>query len=210
MEKNEVPPNWAHLVNNLTEKATKEHYELAKTWLFPDPELGNISRPEQNPANHNKSDKTLSEWETFTHNNVSSSMLPTGTQSPSCVNFSISTVPGISQQEYFPDPLLHSVLPFCCSSIFWWAWGNHQELLLWMKQIKTDQQLCLIPILLHNLNHGGSWDQSQNLLSLSLYLSWCWMELKNLDTSFRQWASFLCCPNCRWFWINQWPLWWHN
>ncbi len=56
MEKNEVPPNWAQLVENLTEKATKEHYELAKTWLFPDPELGDILMPEQNPANQNKSD----------------------------------------------------------------------------------------------------------------------------------------------------------
>ena len=39
MEKNEVPHNWAQLVKNSTEKPTKEHYELAKTWLFPDPEL---------------------------------------------------------------------------------------------------------------------------------------------------------------------------
>jgi hypothetical protein len=31
MEKNEVPPNWAQLVENSTEMVTKEHYELAKT-----------------------------------------------------------------------------------------------------------------------------------------------------------------------------------
>jgi hypothetical protein len=111
MEKNKVPPNWAQLVENLTEKVTKEHYELAKTWLFPDPELGDILMPERNPANHNKSDKTPSEQETFTPSNVSSSMLPTGTQSPSSINLSSSTLPGISQQDYFPDPLLHSVLP---------------------------------------------------------------------------------------------------
>ncbi len=67
MEENQVPLNWAQLVKNLTEKVTKEHYELAKTWLFPDPELGDISMPERNPANHNKSDKTPSEQETLNH-----------------------------------------------------------------------------------------------------------------------------------------------
>ncbi len=67
--------------------------------------------PEWNPANHNKSDKTPSEQETFTHSNVLSNMLPNGTQSPSWVNPSSSTAPRISQQDYFPDPLLHSVLP---------------------------------------------------------------------------------------------------
>jgi hypothetical protein len=36
-------------------------------WLFPDPELGDILMPEHNPANHNKSDKTPSEQETFNH-----------------------------------------------------------------------------------------------------------------------------------------------
>ncbi len=98
-----VPPNWAQLVKNSTEKVTKEHYELAKTWLFPDPELGNISMPEQNLAN-NKSDKTPIEQETFAHSNVLSSMLPTGTQSPSWVNPSSSTAPKISQQDYSPNP----------------------------------------------------------------------------------------------------------
>jgi hypothetical protein len=86
VEKNEVPPNWAQLVENLTEKVTEEHYELNKIWLFLDPELGDTLMPEQNPANHNKSDKTPSEQETFTHSDVSSSMLPTATQSPSCLD----------------------------------------------------------------------------------------------------------------------------
>jgi hypothetical protein len=67
--------------------------------------------PEQNPTNHNKSDKTPSEQETFTHSNILSSMLLIGTQSPSCIDPSSSIVPGISQQDYFPHPLLHSVLP---------------------------------------------------------------------------------------------------
>ncbi len=67
--------------------------------------------PEQNPANHNKSHKTPSEQETFGHSNVLSNMFSTGTQSPLCNDPSSSTVLGISQQDYFPDPLLHSVLP---------------------------------------------------------------------------------------------------
>ncbi len=64
--------------------------------VFPDPELEDISMHERNPANHKKTDKTPSEQETFTHSNVLSSMLPTGTQSSSCVNPSSSTAPGIS------------------------------------------------------------------------------------------------------------------
>ncbi len=106
-----MPPDWAQLVENSTEKVTEENYELAKTWLFPDPEPGDILMPARNPANHNKSHKTPSEKETFGHSNVLSNMLPSGTQSPLCINPSSSTALGISQQEYFPDSLLHSVLP---------------------------------------------------------------------------------------------------
>jgi hypothetical protein len=111
MEKNKVPPNWAQLAENSTEKVTKEHYELAKTWLFPDPEPGDILMPEWNQANHNKSHETPSDQETFGHSNVLSNMLPTGTQSPLCINPFSSTALGISHQDYFQHPLLHSVLP---------------------------------------------------------------------------------------------------
>jgi hypothetical protein len=48
MEKNEVPPHWAKLIENLCEKVTEEHYQLAKTWLFPDAEPGDISLSEWN------------------------------------------------------------------------------------------------------------------------------------------------------------------
>jgi hypothetical protein len=106
-----VPSNWAQVVKNFTEKVTEEHYELAKTWLFPNPEPGDILMPAQNSANHNKSHETPSEQETFSHSNVSSNMLPTGTQSSFCVDPFSSTAERISQQDYFPDPLLHSVLP---------------------------------------------------------------------------------------------------
>ncbi len=106
-----MPPNWAQSVENCTEKVTEEHCELAKTWLFPDPEPGDILMPERNPANHNKSHATPREQETFGHSNVLSNTLPTGTQSPLCVDPSSSTAHRISQLDYFPDPLLHSVLP---------------------------------------------------------------------------------------------------
>jgi hypothetical protein len=46
MKKNEVPPHWAQLIKKSQEKVTEEHYELAKTWLFPDPEFRDISLPE--------------------------------------------------------------------------------------------------------------------------------------------------------------------
>jgi hypothetical protein len=61
MEKSKVLPNWTQLVGNSTENVTEEHYELAKTWLFPDPEPGDISMPKRNPTNHNKSHETSSE-----------------------------------------------------------------------------------------------------------------------------------------------------
>jgi hypothetical protein len=43
MEKSEVPPNWAYLVENSREKVTEEDYNLAKMWLFPETEIGDIT-----------------------------------------------------------------------------------------------------------------------------------------------------------------------
>ena len=104
MEKNEVPPHWAQLVENLQEKVTEEHYKLAKMWLFPDPDVGDILMPERNPKNHNKSIRSPGVQETFTSSNVPSSTLPTGISSTNDAS-------GISQQgEYLPDPLLPSIL----------------------------------------------------------------------------------------------------
>jgi hypothetical protein len=48
MEKNEVPPHLAELVENSCEKVTEENHELAQTWLFPDADPGDISMPERN------------------------------------------------------------------------------------------------------------------------------------------------------------------
>jgi hypothetical protein len=43
MEKSQVPPNWADLVENSREKVTEEDYNLAKMWLFPEAEVGDIT-----------------------------------------------------------------------------------------------------------------------------------------------------------------------
>ena len=42
MKKSEVPPNWTELVHK-SERVTDEDYDLAKTWLFPDAESGDIA-----------------------------------------------------------------------------------------------------------------------------------------------------------------------
>jgi hypothetical protein len=88
----------------LQEKVTDAHYKLAKMWLFPDPDVGDILMPERNPKNHNKSIRSPGVQETFTSSNVPSSTLPTGISSTNDAS-------GISQQgEYLPDPLLPSIL----------------------------------------------------------------------------------------------------
>jgi hypothetical protein len=43
MEKSEVPPNWAILVENSREKVTEEDCNHAKMWLFPEAEIGDIT-----------------------------------------------------------------------------------------------------------------------------------------------------------------------
>ncbi len=47
MEKNEFPPHGVKLIENSREKVTEEHYELAKTLLFPDAKPGDISMPSE-------------------------------------------------------------------------------------------------------------------------------------------------------------------
>ena len=107
MEKNEVPPHWSKLVENSREKVTEEHYELAKTWLFPDPEPGDISMPERNQTvsnNENFSDR-------MTDHNLSQNSPSTEIQPPIQVGFSISDATGISPQngDYIQRPLLPPV-----------------------------------------------------------------------------------------------------
>ena len=86
MEKNEVPPHWSKLIENSREKVTEKHYEIAKTWLFPDPKLGDISMPERNQKvfnNENLSDQ-------MTDHNLSQNLPSTEIQPPTQVRYSIS------------------------------------------------------------------------------------------------------------------------
>ncbi len=69
MEKNEVPPHWAELVENSCEKVTEENYELAQTWLFPDADPGDISMPERN--------QNVSGSKTISHNVPQTNLQPT-------------------------------------------------------------------------------------------------------------------------------------
>ncbi len=62
--------------------------------------------PDQNTANHNKSDETPSEQETFTHSNVLASLLPTATQS-----HLVSSLPILLRPE-FPNKIISQTL--CC------------------------------------------------------------------------------------------------
>ena len=57
--------------------------------------------PDRNPAY--KSHETPDEQETFSHSNISTNTLPTGTEPPLCVGPSSSTAIGISNN--FPDLL---------------------------------------------------------------------------------------------------------
>jgi hypothetical protein len=101
MEKSEVPPNWADLVEKSREKVTDEHYDLAKTWLFSDPEPADISMPERN--SNASTDPNLG-------SNSNITMLPTGIE-PHCLFSSSDKTSGLSQNDdYVPHPFLHPVL----------------------------------------------------------------------------------------------------
>ncbi len=43
MNQSKIPPNWSELVEKSTEQATDKDFELAKTWLFPDADSGDIA-----------------------------------------------------------------------------------------------------------------------------------------------------------------------
>jgi hypothetical protein len=95
MEKNEVPLHWAKLVENSCEKVTEEHYELAKTWLFPDAEPGDISMPEQNQ------NVSLPDRKTINHN-FSQNLPSTEIQPPIQVGFSIADAMNNTQSPLLP------------------------------------------------------------------------------------------------------------
>jgi hypothetical protein len=98
MKKNEVSPNWAQVVENFMKKVTDEHYELAKTWLFPDPEPGDISMPERKQkvsTNPNENRET-------TYHNFSQNSPSTEIQPPIQVGFSFSDAMNNTQCPLLP------------------------------------------------------------------------------------------------------------
>jgi len=98
MEKNEVPPHWAKLIENSCKKVTEEHYELAKTWLFPDPEPGDISMPERNQTVSNNPNENCE----MTNCNFSQNSPSTEIQPPIQVGFSISDAMKNTQSPLLP------------------------------------------------------------------------------------------------------------
>ncbi len=101
MEKNEVPPHWAKLIENSRDKVTEEHYELAKTCFFPDAEPGDISMPERNQ------NVSFPDRETVNHN-FSQKSPSTEIQPPIQVGFSFSDAMNNIQSPLLPP------LSSCC------------------------------------------------------------------------------------------------
>ncbi len=100
MVKSKVPPNWADLVEKSHEKGTDEHYELAKTWLFPGSEPGDISIPERDLNASNDSNLGAYSKKTMSHTGIE----------PPCPSRFLDKTNGLFQSmDYFPDPFLHPV-----------------------------------------------------------------------------------------------------
>jgi hypothetical protein len=106
MERSHVPPNWANLVKNSREKVTEEDYSLAKMWLFPEAEVGDITMQD-----------TLTTTTTGTpdrQNNSTLVLLTVPFESRPLLNsgpFESSTITGISDNnnDSIPRPSLNPV-----------------------------------------------------------------------------------------------------
>jgi hypothetical protein len=100
MKKSQVPPNWAKLVEKSSEHITDEDYNLAKMWLLPDADLGDIAMQTNSRTHAGPSG-----------NNVHTA-LPSGHHILlQEVDFSRSNdAPVISQEDSIPRPYLDSVI----------------------------------------------------------------------------------------------------
>jgi hypothetical protein len=137
MEKSEVPPR-ADLVERSQEQVTDKHYELAKTWLFPTPEPGDISMPD-----HTNNDPNLG---TSSMTNLSISTVSTRIE-PSLSNLGLTSLLDASRlsNNYVPSPFLHPVSSFCQDKN---CKGNHL-----LSQFEDPLSVpCLI-----NLEMSGLW-----------------------------------------------------
>ena len=110
MEKNEVPPHWAELVENSREKVTEENYELARTWLFPDADPGDISMPERNQNVSGNFIGLPSNSKTISHNVPQTNLQPTDLLSP--IHADLTTCSETTETSPVGDLLQRPLLPF--------------------------------------------------------------------------------------------------
>ena len=114
MKKSEVPPNWAELVDKSSERVTDEHYDLAKMWLFPDADLGDIAMQQANnsrtPAGNSSSSVRQTNNSRTPAGTSSNSVQNTLTSGHQEIDFSGSNdASGISQEDSIPLPYSDSV-----------------------------------------------------------------------------------------------------
>jgi hypothetical protein len=112
MEKREVPPNWADLVENSQEKVMEEDHNLAKMWLFPEAEVGNITM-QDTPNNFTQTPARESSC-TLVPLLIPFDMQPLSNSG----TFESSDTMGIPQNDDFiPHPSLNSVTTLAPSSL---------------------------------------------------------------------------------------------
>jgi hypothetical protein len=101
MKKSEVPPNWTELVEKSSEQVTDKDYDLAKIWLFPDANSGDIAMQTNKKATTLPTD--ISNDVTIATGNKSITDFQFGHQVPH-LDFSRSNyVQGISQEDSIPS-----------------------------------------------------------------------------------------------------------
>ncbi len=100
MKKSEVPPNWAELVEKSPERITDEDYNLAKMWLLPDADLGDIAMQTNSRTHAGPSGNNVHTALPYGHHILLQE-----------IDFSRSNnAPGISQEDSIPCPYLDSVI----------------------------------------------------------------------------------------------------
>jgi hypothetical protein len=106
MKKSEVPPNWTKLVSK-SERVTDEDYDLAKTWLFPDADSGDIAmqptdRPSIVPTDANSGTSNVP-------SNNSTTAQRSGYQASDLDFTGPNGVQGISNEDFIQSPFSDSV-----------------------------------------------------------------------------------------------------
>jgi hypothetical protein len=112
MEKSEVPPNWADLVENSQEKVIEEEYNLAKMRLFPEVEVGDITM-QDTPNNFTQTPARESSC-TLVPPVISFDMQPL---SNSSTFESTDTMQIPQNDDFIPHPSLKSVTTLAPSSL---------------------------------------------------------------------------------------------